>query len=579
VWVMNLITGGTIRSVEIGETKKIELDDKQLQEELAKALTALAQARDQDKKPVMINFTGQGERQVRIGYVVETPIWKTSYRLVLPGEGAAKEAEKKDDARKDDQGAGAAADAVKAEKPKLLGWAIVENQTDNDWAGVQLSLVSGRPISFIQDLYRPLYVPRPTVQPELYASLRPQTYEAGMGGERDKLARLQEAEGMPETNMPAKPGAMRELSQSAMAGKKANESADRRADAGYAAGPAMELESNFRMTNAAASVQSVASAAKVGELFQYTVGNVTLPRQRSAMIPIITDDVEIEKLSIYNPGVLARHPLYGARVKNTTGKHLLQGPITVLEGAAYAGDARIDNVPPGQERLISYGVDLQVLVDGSKTKHDDTIQTGKIVKGVFELTRKLVHTHTYTAENKGDTDKGLIVEHAFRAGWKLVAPAQFVEKTDAIYRFKQPLAAKKSVTVEVVEELVQAQTMGILASDVGTLQFYAKSDRIPAKVREALAKAIGLRGAMMDTQRQMDERKRQMAEISSEQSRIRENLRTVDRTSEYGTRLLKKLNDQETEIEKLQGEVEGLQKSLNQQRKDFEGYLQGLNVE
>src|SRR6266700_640118 len=166
VWTLNLISGGTIRSVELADAKKIELEDQQLQEELSKALTALAQARDQDKKPVTINFSGEGERQVRIGYVVETPIWKTSYRLVLPGDGA--------DKAKD--------------KPKLLGWAIVENQTDNDWGNVQLSLVSGRPISFIQDLYRPLYVPRPVVQPELYASLRPQTYDAGMGLSADKLA-------------------------------------------------------------------------------------------------------------------------------------------------------------------------------------------------------------------------------------------------------------------------------------------------------------------------------------------------------------------------------------------------------
>src|SRR6185503_3064936 len=70
----------------------------------------------------------------------------------------------------------------------LQGWAIVENQTDNDWNDVQLSLVSGRPISFIQDLYQPLYVPRPLVQPELYASLRPQTYDAGINRPNDELA-------------------------------------------------------------------------------------------------------------------------------------------------------------------------------------------------------------------------------------------------------------------------------------------------------------------------------------------------------------------------------------------------------
>ena len=86
---------------------------------------------------------------------------------------------------------------------------------------------------------------------------------------------------------------------------------------------------------------SAASATKLGELFQYTVGSVTLPRQKSAMIPVVTDPVEVEKLSIYNQSVLPKNPLYGARLKNTTGKHLLQGPITVLQGGSYAGDAKI----------------------------------------------------------------------------------------------------------------------------------------------------------------------------------------------------------------------------------------------
>ena len=69
---------------------------------------------------------------------------------------------------------------------QLQGWAIVENQTDNDWTDVQMKLVSGRPISFVEDLYQPLYVPRPTVEPELFASLRPQTYGGGVGNGRHR---------------------------------------------------------------------------------------------------------------------------------------------------------------------------------------------------------------------------------------------------------------------------------------------------------------------------------------------------------------------------------------------------------
>ena len=111
------------------------------------------------------------------------------------------------------------------------------------------------------------------------------------------------------------------------------------------------------------SVSSITDAAKVGELFQYTVGNVSLPRQRSAMIPIINDPVEVEKLSIFNQSVLGNHPLNGARLKNTTAdaKHLLGGPVTVFDEGRYAGDAQIDNVPPGETRLLSYGIDLQTV--------------------------------------------------------------------------------------------------------------------------------------------------------------------------------------------------------------------------
>src|SRR5205085_3544563 len=129
--------------------------------EVKKALETLALSHDTQKKAVSLSFAGEGEREVRVGYVIENPIWKTSYRLVLNKEG----------------------------KPYLQGWAIVENPSDEDWNDVGMVLVSGRPISFQMDLYQPLYVPRPMVEPELFASLRPPTYNGDMGG-NGKLAGL-----------------------------------------------------------------------------------------------------------------------------------------------------------------------------------------------------------------------------------------------------------------------------------------------------------------------------------------------------------------------------------------------------
>ena len=361
---LNLLSGGgNIQPVELDGIRSIKLEDPQLQEELSKALLALASARDQDKKPVRINFTGQGERHIRIGYVVETPIWKTSYRLIL-GEPKKQAATTTQPTLADG---------------KLQGWAIVENQTDNDWNNVQLSLVSGRPISFIENLYTPLYIPRPVVQPELYASLRPQTYAGGMAEDKavSDLGAI--------TGAPAATAAPQQMAANRALRKELASRADQ------AQGNA-SLFSNITPAappmDPTASVATLASATNVGELFQYTVGNVSLPRQRSAMIPIITDPVEVERVSIYNASVLPRNPLNGARVKNTTQKHLLAGPITVIDGASYAGDAQIDNLPPGQERLLSYGVDLQMLVDAKDNSSDN--YAGLADPGVDALIDKVI---------------------------------------------------------------------------------------------------------------------------------------------------------------------------------------------
>ena len=545
VWVLNLLAGGTIRTVNMDDVVKLELEDAQLGEELNKALSALAHARDQDKKPVTINFQGDGERMVRLGYVVETPIWKTSYRLLLSPE---------------------------KDKHQLQGWAIVENQTDNDWNDVQLSLVSGRPISFIQELYQPLYIPRPVVQPELYASLKPQTYEGGIA-RREGRVELKQAQQAMQVDQLA------EMDDGVQAGDAVRKAAAAPARAGRALlRNADKAEGLYKAMDPGASVASVASASKVGELFQYTVGNVSLPRQRSAMIPIITDPIEVERLSIYNAAVLAKNPLNGARVKNTTKKHLLQGPITVLDGATYAGDAKIDNLPPNQERLLSYGIDLQMLVNSTKNKSESSLLTGKIVKGVLQLQRKNVFTQEYEADNKAETDKTLIIEHPLRQSWKLVQPDKAMETTDRLYRFKTVVPAGKTGAFTVKEEIVQAETMQLLSADVGTMEFYSKAGEIPAAVKESLLAAAKMRQKLTDIQRGIDKSKAEINTITQDQTRIRENIKTLPDKTALRTRLMEKLDQQETQLDTLLKSIEQGQKDLEKSRKELEDYLNALTV-
>ncbi|HSI32484.1 MAG TPA: DUF4139 domain-containing protein [Tepidisphaeraceae bacterium] len=567
VFKVNLLTGSgaNIKSVALAEVTDIAIQDPQLQNELKRALEALAQARDQEKKPVTINFAGKGERHVRVGYVVESPVWKTSYRLVLSTDAKT--------------------------KPRLQGWAIIENQTDNDWTNVELSLVSGRPISFIQDLYRPLYIPRPVVRPELFASLTPQTYGPGVSGGKDGLARGYDVQDLNDKvpNFDSAPDMS--LSRGGRGGAGGGGGGSSGGGGGLFGGgggarpdatpPPANAQPEDKPIDPVASVTSAASAAQLGELFQYTVPNVSLARQRSAMIPIVTDDLEVERLSIYNIGVLAKHPLTGARVKNTTAndKHLPGGPVTVLVDSRYAGDARLENLPPRQERLLSYGIDLEVNVVPESRPTTTVIRTAKIARGVLELTLRTAYTQAYVIENKAKAGKTLLIEHAINAGGpdSTVAP-KADEKTAEHYRFKVPVKAGEHKTFEVREEQTHDNAIALFNIEADQYDLYVKNGELPKEVRDAIAKAADLKRAAADLDRQVNDKQSELSRVPGDQQRIRENMKVIDRESGYYKDLLKKLQEQEAKIDAVQRELERLRAEASAAKQRLAEYLKGLSV-
>ncbi|MFI5223844.1 MAG: hypothetical protein ACHQX3_06305, partial [Nitrospirales bacterium] len=235
---ITLLTEDGFRSLSLANVQRIKLTNPALNTEMQQALAALAANHDDQKKTVSITFDGTGNRQARVAYLTETPVWKTTYRLVLDEDKA----------------------------PYLQGWAIVENQTQQDWRNVKLSLVSGRPISFTMDLYQPLYNPRPLVQPELYANLKPQTY----GDAMDELK-----------SMASAPPARSDMKKERLLGKLAQGFAGGRANAPAASAVAAEME----MGSLEEGVVPMAMAEDKGELFEYRIDqSVTLAKHTSAML-------------------------------------------------------------------------------------------------------------------------------------------------------------------------------------------------------------------------------------------------------------------------------------------------------
>ncbi len=272
-------------------------------------------------------------------------------------------------------------------------------------------------------------------------------------------------------------------------------------------------------------VQSLSQATNVGELFQYEIATpVTLPRQESAMLPIVNESVKGSKVSIYNQQVQAKHPLNGLRLTNSTDLHLMQGPITVFDGGAYAGDARIEDMQPGTERLISYALDLDTEVAPETVGHPDEITQVRLIKGVLYVDHKHQRTNKYTIKNSGKRVKTVLIEYPFDPGWKLMTPKEPSEKTRNQYRFAVEAEPGKPAVLEVLEEQIQNQQIAITNIDDGTILFYINQKVTSDKVKEALQTVIQRKQQLAKVVQDRQRLEEQVKVIGQEQDRIRQNM-------------------------------------------------------
>lgn len=542
---LNLLTDAGLKSIPLDSIGSIKLQNAELNAEFRQALTILATGHDVDKKTVSLRFTGDGRRNVSVGYIQDAPIWKTSYRLVLEDK----------------------------ETAYLQGWAIVENTTEEDWNNVNLTLVSGRPISFMMDLYQPLYVPRPLVEPELFASLRPQSYDQDLTRRNEEFARMGESLSRANSDK-AQMDAADEAAP--MAGNRAF--GGRGGGGGF--GGAMPPAPASPAFDPSSGVDSVAQASDVGELFQYQIGTpVTLPRRQSAMLPIVTDKVALEKVSIYNPSVQAKHPLNGLWVTNNTEMHLMAGPVTVFDDDSYAGDSQIPNLAPGAKRLMSYALDLDTEVAPESKSRPSQMTAVKITNGVVFTTYKYFRETDYTIKNSGQREKKVLIEYNKDANWELVSPKEPAEDTRDMYRFAVQASPGVPAELKVQEEQVAVQQVSISNVDSDFVGMYLRTDVVSEAVKTAMSEIIKRKTAINELTNQRQAKEQEIAEISAEQARIRQNMQQLAQNSDLYRRYVQKFNEQETTIENLRTEMAKLQDEITGKQNDLNKYIAELNVE
>jgi len=512
--VITVLTTDGIRSVRLDAIQSISFLRPELQREFQRALATIAENRNDRTRTVRLACNGEGTRRIQMGYVRETPVWKTSYRLVLR-EGV---------------------------EPFLQGWAIVENTTDNDWENVHLSLVAGQPISFRMNLYQPHYVTRPEVSLSSGTGVTPQLYDEAISRAR----------------------------------------ASQKAEAPRAMAPSMQsfAESGAAAFDSESSVQTAAQAIEAGQFFRYVIDRpVSIPRHEAALVPISQGSIGAERVSVYDARVLEKHPLAGISLSNTTGLHLMGGPITVYEDGIYGGDARIEDLRPGAKRLISYAVDLDTEVDTQSQSMPEQVVSVKISKGTMITTRSLRRKTLYRVAYRGSSPRTLLIEHPADSNWTLAQPEQPAEETRNSYRFEMKLTPGKELQeLPVVETRQLSQSVALTNLDSDRILFFTRQDYVPDRIRNALSRVVQLRRALDDVTAQRKSTETRIQDIYREQERIRANMEVLEHGGDLYQRYQQRLASQEDQLTELQKQLQMLRDEEQQKKSALENYITSLEL-
>jgi hypothetical protein len=391
--------GGSVRLLDAVLNRKLST-------QLQTSATRLTSSIDAGFRPVRLRFAGKGEREVKAGYIQATSVWKTSYRLVFDSPKQAAKPTKALDKNKTEVKSNEA-------RPTLQGWAIVENTTDEDWKNIGLSLIAGRPVSFTMNMAAPLYVQRPNIALPFAGVPRSQIYD-----EATQKARL-------SAGPSARPA------RSVQSSAESNDTAET-ADAdgiflnsGEFEGRGVYSTRREVATSAEQLAQQQASASTTerGELFEYSIRQpISLNRGEAAMVPIVSEAITGEKLTILDTRQPNLASVYGMRICNTTGLHLAGGPITIYQDGLYAGDAQITNIAPGDYRLVSYALDTDLVAGRESPTYGGDITNLSINNGVLTVTRKQRQTQIFSLRNKASQAKTVLLQIPIDTNYTLVAP-------------------------------------------------------------------------------------------------------------------------------------------------------------
>ena len=467
---------------------------------------------------------------MRVGYVVAMPLWKATYRLSLPPD-------------------------PKAETARLQGWAVLENFSGRAWQDVELTLISGNPVTFRQALYESYYVMRPTVPVESGGRVLPPPDTGTVGTvaaesaakaspRRDEMLRMQRGvAGAANMAMPAPASAP----------------------------PPAPIEA--------------AAAAEEATQIAFTAPNkVSVAAGQSLVLPLLDRELPARRIDLYQPSLNRQHPLAAIDLTNKSDTGLPPGVLTLYQlnagrGAMYLGDARLAALPAGDKRLLSYAVDGKVTIDLTSGERRPLIKA-TIGDGAMHVNRVIRWTTSYRMKAAAAAaTPHLLIEQQRRPGTTLTSPdPKTVELTAEAYRIPFAFPAVGEGSLSVVEEQPIEETIRLLDLDDVRLGALVSSSELDAKLRQALAQIAARRQAVEHQRAELGHLKEQRAQLVDDETRLRNDLAVLGSDPALHKRLLDKFGETETGIETVSAALAKASDAVAAAERDLAANIAGLTL-
>lgn len=534
---------GEMKNFELGPGTSVRLADRDLSDEVGRYLKLISSSRSRDLRRMTISASGSGDREIFVSYVSEVPVWKSTYRVILPEKASS--------------------------KPRLQGWAIVDNTIGEDWKDIHLTLVAGAPQSFIQEISQPFYTRRPVIPLPETVQLTPQSHEATLQEENSPVALPPGA--TPSVGVGRGGG----IGGAAFAKKAApSEMVEVQADRS-------SIQTSTSMVNLAMAQNAEAEGKEVGDFFQYDlVERISLAKNQSALVPILNAPIEADKVTMWNQSEGALRALW---LKNTSGQTLDAGTFNIIDSGTFAGEGIFSTIHPDERRLLSYAADTAIQVK-SQTESDQRPYTHvKIVDGMMSLTREQHQTTKYTVHNADTAPRDVVIEHPAQANWKLGKDAPKPEESSkSFHRFRVQVSGGKTETLEVNEQQADEVQYMLTSLDNNVVALLVKQSHISASLQKTFDQILAKKRTIDGISEQIAQREKEVSELTKDQNRVRENMKALKGTAEEKAltqRYTTQLNQQEDRFIQLRKEIAELQQQLYQAQRELQGMVRAVNLD